>query len=124
MKKLLNIFDYDYKPTGEEALIYTAIIGFVLTIIATILFQCVMLPVAEEKHIETLNNLEKQLLEAENKYETATINIMIKMENNDWIKQQEANQSASVFSLAFGIGILIVSLLYVLLTIIIDILIP
>lgn len=124
MKKLLYILDDDYIQTDREALVCTVTICFSLVLIATILCQCVILPISKEKHIETLKNLEKQLLEAENNYEIAITNIMIKMENNDWIRQQEAYKSASIIFLAFGVGILMITLLYVLLTIITDILIP
>lgn len=123
IKKLLLIFNKNHKPTERESLLYTAIMGSMIMFIAAILSIC-MLPIAENKHTETLNNLNQQLSKTENEYEFAIVNVMISMENENWIKQQEIDECMPIIFLTIGIGIITITLLFIFLDIIIDKIIP
>lgn len=74
------------------------------------------MPAWNSNHQDRLNGLNEQLLKAENAEETAFVNVMINMENDDWQRQIEANHT--VCGLSFGSPVLLMALfmIYVILS--------
>lgn len=116
MDKIIEYFTKDDKNSDLKAMFLALLCLSAFLILFGLVSKFILMPAWNSNHQDRLNKLNEQLLEAENAEETAVVNVMINMENDDWQKQIEANHTVCALSFCSPVLLMALFIIYVFLS--------
>lgn len=116
MEKIIEYFTKDDKNSELKAMFLSILCLSAFLILFGLVSKFILMPAWNSNHQDRLDELNEQLLKAENAEETAVVNVMINMENDDWQKQIEANHTVCALSFCSPILLMILFMVYIILS--------
>lgn len=116
MKKIIDSLYKNNEISDQKAMLVSILYTSTFLVVCAIIIQCILLPIWETNHQDRIKKLDDQLSGAESAEEAAVINVLIKMENDDWEKEIAANHTAYILSLGTPIVIFALFIIYVILS--------